>query len=283
MKDKRIKNLKGMEQLILDIKPDRCDSDVYINQKIDLTNLVKYIEKKKENGEEITYFHAFLAAIGKVLYNRPKLNRYIRNRHVFEHSNVVVSFVAKVTFDDKSEELMLMIPINEKDNIESISKKVKSKINSMRNKTAKKEGANDAIDVIGKLPNIIRVPLVGILKWCDKKGILPSSLVKDNLYYSSMIVSNLGSIKCGAIYHNITNFGHCSSLATMGEIKKEEIINEKGKKEIKDICEFGINFDERIADGYYFAKSVKLLQYLFDNPNLLEEEASKNIDMGEIR
>ena len=282
-KDKRIKNLNGMEQLMLDIKPDRCDSDVYINQKMDLTKLVKYIESKKKKGEEITYFHAFLTAIGKVLYNRPKLNRYIRNRHVFEHSDVVISFVAKVSFQDKAEEIMIMVPVEPNDNIETVAKKIRSKVNSMRSKTVKKEGANDAIDTLGKLPNIIRVPLVGILKWMDKKGILPSSLVKDNLYYSSMIVSNLGSIKCGAIYHNITNFGHCSSLATMGEIKKEEIINEAGKKEIKDICEFGINLDERIADGYYFAKSVKMLQYLFDNPRLLEEDASKQIDMDEIR
>ena len=44
---------------------------------------------------------------------------------------------------------------------------------------------------------------------------------EDNLYYSSMILSNLGSIKCGAIHHNLTNFGTCSSLATIGEIKEE--------------------------------------------------------------
>ena len=37
-----IKNLKGMEQLIIDIKPNRLISDVYIDQKMDLTNLVKY-------------------------------------------------------------------------------------------------------------------------------------------------------------------------------------------------------------------------------------------------
>ena len=63
-----------------------------------------------------------------------------------------------------------------------------------------------------------------------KNGFLPSSLVKDNLYYSSMIVSNLGSINCDAIYHNIANFGTCSSLTTMGEIKNEEIIYSRSFK-----------------------------------------------------
>ena len=279
----RIKNLKGMEQLILDIKPDRCDRDVYINQKMDVTELVKYIQRKKANGEELTYFHAFVTALGKVIYNRRKLNRFIANRHVWEHKDVVISFVAKETFSDKAEELMIMVPFNENDNIYTISELIKSKVNRVRgDKKAKKEGANDAIDIIGKFPNIIRIPLVGFLKWMDKMGWLPSSLIKDNLYYSSMIVSNLGSIKCGAIYHNITNFGTCSSLATFGEIK-DEIVVVDGKEQVRKICEFGINIDERVADGFYFAKCIKMCQHVFDHPEMLEDKVGEKFDIGSIR
>lgn len=282
MKDrKRIKDIDGLNQILIDLKPKRCDSDVFINQKIDVTNLVKYIENKKKDNPNITYFHAFVTAIAKTIYNREKLNRFIANRHVYEHTEVIISFVAKVNFDDKSEEVMIIIPCDKKDTIDTISTKIIDKVSSFRNKTAKKEGANDAITILGKLPNVIRVPVVGILKWCDKHGFLPSSLVKDNLYYSSMIVSNLGSLKCGAIYHNITDFGTCSSLLTMGEIKDEEVII-NGKKQIRKLCEFGINLDERIADGYYMIKSVKLLQYLFDNPKMLEEEMQKEIKTKEI-
>ena len=271
-----------MGQIILDLKPYRCDSDVFINQKIDVTELVKYVEKKKKEGSDITYFHTFITTIAKVLYNRPRLNWYVQNRHVYEHKDVVISFVAKVSFDDRSEEIMVMIPCEEYDNLTSISTKVIDKVSSYRNKKAKKEGANDAIDVLGKLPNILRVPIVGFLKWTDKKGFLPSSLTKDNLYYSSMIVSNLGSIKCGAIYHNLTNFGTCSSLITMGEIKDEEFIID-GKKVMRKMCEFGMNFDERIADGYYFVKSAKLLQYIFDNPKLLEDKINTKIEVKDLK
>lgn len=282
---RRVRDITGMAQISIDLKPDRCVSDVYINQKMDVTKLVEYVEKKKKEGLDISYFHTFVTAIGKVIYNRPKLNRFVANRHVYEHNDVVISFVAKVTFDDHAEEMMILTDIKPEDTLETISKQISGKVNRVRDKKQEvnKEGANSAIDILGKLPNFIRIPVVGILKWTDKKGILPASLVKDNLYYSSMIVSNLGSIKCGAIFHNITNFGSCSSLATMGEIRSEEIINEKGKKEIRKICEFGINLDERIADGYYFAKCVQLLQYLFDNPELLEVRADEKIETGEIR
>lgn len=279
---RRIKDINGMTQIMIDIKPNRCDSDVFIKQKIDVTELVKYIENKKKNKEDITYFHAFVTAIIKTMYNRPKLNRFVLNRHIYEHNNIVISFVAKVSFDDKSEEVMIMIDADESDNIYSLSKKVKNKVDSYRNRNAKKEGANSAINIIGKLPNILRVPLVEIFKFLDRKGMLPSCFIKDNLYYSSMIVSNLGSIKCGAIYHNITDFGTCSSLTTIGEIKDEEVII-NGTKEIRKMCEFGINFDERVADGYYFAKSVKLLEYILNNPKTLENEVNKKIDVNELR
>lgn len=280
MRDKRVKNVNGLNQIMIDIKPNRCDSDVYINQKIDVTNLVKYMEKLKKNNKDITYFHAFMTALGIVFYNRKKLNYYVRNRHLYEHKDIVISFVAKISFDDKSEEVMLLIPISKDDNIFKLSEKIKSKIDKLRNKdrSFNKNGANSAIDILGKLPNILRIPTVGILKYFDKIGILPSSLVKDNLYYSSLIVSNLGSIKCDAIYHNITNFGTCSGLISIGEIKDEEVIID-GKKQIRKMCEFGVNLDERIADGFYFVKSLKLLEYILDNPKLLEDNCSNIINI----
>ena len=281
----RVKNVPGMNQISIDLKPHRSVSDVFINQKMDLTELAKYIEKKKKADEGVTYFHAFLTAIAKTVYNRPKLNYFVANRHIFEHDKVVLSFVAKVSFDDHSEEMMVMIPVEKNDTIYTIGDKIRKKVDSFRKRKTDevdKEGANSAIDILAKFPNVLRVPVVGALKWADKKGLLPDSLGKDNLYYSTMIVSNLGSIGCGAIFHNITDFGNSSSLLTMGEIKDEEVIID-GKKTVKKLCEWGMNFDERIADGYYFAKSAKLLQHLLSNPELLEEPAGKKVELPELR
>lgn len=275
---KRIKNISGMSQIMLDLNPNRSMADVYINQDMDVTNLCKYVEKQKNEGKEITYFYAFVTAIAKVIYNRPLLNRFVANRHVYEHKDIVISFVAKIAFEDTAEEMMILLKIDPEDNLESIGCKIKEKVASIRNnKKVSKKGANNAIDILGKLPNIIRIPVAGLLKWTDKVGILPASLVEDNIYYSSMIVSNLGSIGCGAIFHHLTNFGTCSSLVTMGEIAPKTIYDEKGNKTIKKVCPFGINLDERIADGFYFAKSLQLMQYIFDNPELLEGDANDQI------
>ena len=275
---RRVKDFNGMNQLAIDIKPPRSVSDVFINQKMDVTNLMKYLEKKKKKGEHVTFFHAVCSAVGMLMYNRPLLNRFVQNRHIFEHKYVDIAFVAKVAFNDKAEELMLIIRVDEDDNVDTLSKKVQDKVDYIRkNKEVKKEGANNIIDVLGHQPNIIRVPVIGLLKWMDKKGILPRSIAKDNLYYSSIILSNLGAIHSGAIFHNITDFGNASSLATIGEVKDEEVLI-NGKKEVRKLCEFGVNLDERIADGYYFVKSLHMLQYIFDNPELLEGPANAKIE-----
>ena len=275
------KDITGMGQICIDLKPKRSLSELFINQKMDVTNLVEYINKHKEQNTEenkLTYFHAFMTAIGKTIYNRPLLNRFVANRHVYEHNNVSISFVMKIEFNDKSEEIMVIMPIEKDDNIFTIGKKVSDKVNRVRTKGDTGTGANSAIQILGKMPNIIRIPIIGMFKLFDEFGWLPKSLIEDNIYYSSMIVSNIGVLKCGGIYHNVTDFGTCSGLITMGEIK-EEIVKVNNKNEKRYFCEFGVTIDERIADGFYMIKSLHLIEHLFKNPELLEERADEKVEI----
>lgn len=278
-KDARRVELPAMMQCAIDLKPGRANSDVYINRKMDVTELVKYIEEKKAAGIHYTYFNAFMTAIGKVIYNRPKLNRFVANRHMYEHRDVSLAFVAKMKLNDVSEEIMLILGIEPEDTIATVTEKLAKKIENLRGDKVHKEGANSAMDVLAKLPNFIRVPIFGVIKALDKRGKLPTSLTGSNIYYSSMIVSNLGSIHCGAIYHNLTNFGSCSSLATMGEIRPEPVYAADGSMELRQFCEFGITLDERIGDGFYFAKSCRLIEYILSHPELLEERADAPINV----
>ena len=276
----RVKDYTGMAQLSCDLKPNRSVSDVFINQKMDVTELMKYLEKKKKKGDKLTFFHAILAGVGKVYYNRPLLNRFVQDRHLFQHKKVVIAFVAKTAFNDKAEEMMILLEVEPKDNIYTLSEKCAKKVGDIRSTDydkIEKKGGNAIIDMLGHLPNIIRVPIVGFLKWTDKKGIAPKVLEEDNIYYSSIILSNLGRLHSGAIFHNINDFGNCSALGTIGEVKEEEVLID-GKKQVRKFAEFGINLDERIADGYYFVKSIQLLQHIFDHPEMLEDDADDKIE-----
>ncbi len=271
----KIKNRNGMQGLMPFILKKRCDSEVYINAKIDVTNLVKYKESLNKD-KNITYFHLFATAASKLFYNRPLLNRFIINKTYYDRKNVSLSFVAKKEFNDTSEENLTVINIQKDDNLFTISDKIKGDVKSIRSK--QNNSTDDFIDKIGKLPKFIRSIIMGIVKFADNHDLLPKSLTANSIYHSSLVLSNLGSINCdAAIYHHLTDFGTNSIFMTIGKIKDEDrIIN--GKNQKRKICEFGLVLDERIADGYYFVKSLELFEYILNNPKLLEDNVNIKIN-----
>lgn len=276
---KKLKDLNGMMYVMTDIKKRRADREVYIDYPVDVTEAIKYKEKfDKKDDIHLTYFHIFSTAIAKVIYNRPQLNIFIVNGRFYQRNDVVLSFVAKTEFNDTAEELMQLLKVAEDDNIFTLSKKISGNVKSAR--TSSQTGGDKLVSTVGHMPKVLRRPIVEVFKFLDRHDMLPKSLTEELLYYSTVILSNIGSIGCqGGIYHNITDFGSNSIMATMGKIYKKEIIKEDGTKEIRDFCDFGLTLDEGIADGFYMIKSLQLLQYLLNNPKLLEGNANEKIEV----
>lgn len=270
---KKIK-MNGFDRFLYYLKPRRSDSEVYISKTIDVTNLVEYMKEKKKENEKITYFHLFCMAIGKVIYNRPLLNRFLIGGCKYQRNDVTISFVAKTDFSDTAREFLTVIKVLEDDKLDDISKRIREDVKKIRSN--KESHTDDFVNKLGKLPKFVMAIIVWFIKRLDNHDLLPSSLTKNSIYHSSVLVSNLGSIHCDGIYHNLTNFGTNSILLTIGEIK-EDVRVVDGKIEKRYVCDLGITLDERIADGVYFAKSVNLLEYILDNPSLLEDKASDKI------
>jgi len=266
----------GFDRFWYYLKPRRSENEVHICREIDVTNLCKYYDKKKKDNDKITYFHLFSTAIVKIIYNNPKLNRFVINGSYYDRNEVTLSFVAKTDFTDDAKELFTVLRVDNSDNVNIISQKISDCVSKVR----KNEGnnADDFVDKLGKLPKFLMKIIVWFVRKLDNHDLLPKSLTKDSIYHSTVLLSNLGSIHCGGIYHNLTNFGTNSIVVTIGEIKKVEKIVD-GEVVNRYVCEFGITLDERIADGVYFAKCINLLEYIFDNPSLLEENVDAKVDV----
>ena len=260
--------MSGFTKIWYHMKPRRSDNEVYINRDIDVTKLVEYYKDKKKDNEKITYYHLFATAVSKIIYNKPLLNRFVINCNLYDRKEVTLSYVAKTQFTDDANELFTVMRVDKDDNLNSISKKIVGDVKKIRNN----EGSNtdDFMDKLGVLPNFIVKIVVWFVRFMDDHDLLPNSLTEGSIYHSTVLLSNLGSIHCDGIYHNLTNFGTNSIVVTIGEIK------EVGKKYY---CNFGITLDERIADGVYFAKCVNLLEYILSDPALLEGRVDDKIDI----
>lgn len=271
-KGHKVKDVTGMQNIMFDLKPNRCEAEVFMSSNIDVTEFVKYIKKLKEKNKDITFFHGFVHIMGKLIYEYPKLNRFVQNRTLFEHDDVSIAFVAKAEFNEKSEEFMTCLPIGKNDTIEDVSKNLKARIDKIRDKksSVNTDGANNIVDKLGHIWRPLRSSLVGILKWVDRAFGLPRSIADENIYYSSLIVSNIGTFRVPGIYHNLANLGTSSGLVTFGDIKEE---NDKYTMNL------GATLDERIADGFYFCRALKAIEYLFAHPELMMEPASKHFEI----
>ena len=150
-RDGKLIKVPAMAKVMTYIK-NREESYVYINRKFDVTDLVAYMKKKKVKNPDLTYFHAFSMAVAKTIYNRPKLNTFIMNHKFYQRNDVILTFIAKVSFEDNSKELMALIKIDPDDNIFDLSNKIKEKLEKFRNKK-EQTSTDDSLDALGKLPN----------------------------------------------------------------------------------------------------------------------------------
>ena len=64
----------------------------------------------------------------------------------------------------------------------------------------------------------------------------------------------------------------------IGERKKRPIYDDEGNVSMRDSIDLGLTIDERIADGYYYSKTVRLLRKLLENPELLEQPLNEKVD-----
>ena len=128
-------------------------------------------------------------------------------------------------------------------------------------------------------PKVIAKKLLGVgARFLDRHGWMPRSVVATDPYQSSCVIANLGSIKLHSGYHHLTNWGTTSVMCIIGEKKPRPFYDELGNMEMRDSVDLGLTIDERVADGYYYSGTIRLLRHLLENPELLEAPLAEPVD-----
>lgn len=268
---KLLRSQDAMHLILNNLLPKRTQCETFITKMIDLTEVIEYLSKINDKGFEhkISMFELIAAVLAKTTVLRPRLNYFIANKKTYERNYHAVSFIVKKKFEDNSEESMANIRFEKEDDLSKFHEKVSSKIYILK-KDEFDEGNKD-MELVNKIPNFLLKVVFPIVRFLDKHGKLPQSIMDDDPNYSSVFLTNLGSIGLDAGYHHLSEWGTNSFFCIVGLIKKRPFYKDDGSFEMKDSVELGIVADERIADGYYFAKSIRLAEYLFQHPEELEK------------
>lgn len=278
-KDGRLlRDLDGMHFIMPQLWPNRTDNEAYISERIDLTPIKAFLEQKNANETDFPYtmFHVIVAAMIKTVTLRPKLNRFIANKNFYQRNEVSAAFVVKKHFSDDSSEALAVVHAKDDSTITSIHEDLYQQISACR--SDKVDSSTDSMNFFNKMPRFLGKFIVWVITRLDVHGWVPSSLIETDPYYCSIVLSNLGSIKLRSGYHHLTNWGTCSLFCIIGEKKQTPFFQPDGSYEMHETLDLGLTIDERLADGYYYSKSIRLLKHLLAHPELLELPANQPVD-----
>ena len=277
----RLRGLDPVHVMMPYLFGKRTENEAVLGEVMDLTQVDKYLAEKNAQQPEFkyTWFHFITAALAKAVLLRPKMNYFIAGGHYYERKKIQVAFNVKRQFSDEGEESMakfILDPEGESP-MEQVHSYVQGFVTKVRTENAS-VGVDGTLKILSHLPR----PLFRLLAWTLRKleyyGIYPESLAADDPTYSSVYISNLGSIKMNADYHHLFNCGTISFFVVIGEKKLRPFWHEDGSYDLRNTIKLGLTVDERIADGYYFAKTLRLVRKMFEHPELLDEPAATPID-----
>ncbi len=277
---KLIRNLDSLHFIMPLIYPNRFDNEAFISERLDLTKLNEYLEKKNAGDPEYKYnlFQVIVTAVLRTMVLRPKMNRFIANKNYYQRNEVTAAFIVKKIFADNGAEGMAIIKGGEDANIDTIHDDIYKKVSKARNEDSC-GSTEDSMNFFTKIPHFISKAIISFICVLDRHGKVPQSLIAEDPYYQSVMLTNLGSIKLHSGYHHLTNWGTNSVFVIVGERKKRPFYDDDGNMTLRDSVDLGLTVDERIGDGYYFSKTVRILKKLIENPELLDEPMSKEVEV----
>lgn len=252
--------------------PYRTDNEAYINDELDITELVPYLEKKNESHPDYktTVFHAIVFMVCKMINERPQMNYFVQGHRLYERYDISAAFIARRRFIDHSEEALMYFVPKADDTLDTLSYKIAGEIHEMRKSEVATGGIDIWLERFARIPRLILMPVLKIIKWLDFWGLVPKPLTDGDTNYSSVLMANLGSVGVPSVYHHLNNYGTNSFMLTIGVIKDVERLMPDGTKQIRKVVDFGATIDERIGDGFYFGRSMRLAKYMCLHPETLE-------------
>jgi len=256
------------------------DAQNFFEEKLVINDLEEFIKKHKEDLPDLSIMHIIIAALVRLFAQRPNLNRFVIWNKIFARNHLNVSIAVKRSLSDDGEETLIKPFFMPTDTLYDVVEKVKTELENNQ-KTGQKNGSDAVAGFIGKLPDFLLRFVVFLLLWMDKVGIMPKIINKVSPWHCSIFLTNIGSIGVESIYHHLYEFGTCSIFVAMGRKSKENIIDKEGNIEAQKSIMLKFVLDERVCDGFYYASSMRTLNKILANPEILLTPPTKvNIDEG---
>ncbi len=260
-----VKDLSPVRRMIPYLMKSRSESVVYFEQDLDLTKTLPFIERwNSEHEQKLTLFHLLLTALGRALFARQGLNRFVSGGRIYQRNGVFISFAAKKKFADDAPLVTIKLEMKEVEPLDAIVRRIHESVGEGRGD--KERTVDKEVRWILKAPHFLVRFLLALFVWLDKWNLAPGAMLRTDPMYASLFCANLGSVGIDRAWHHLYEYGTVSVFAALGVVRKDLVVGESGQPEVHDRVRIRYSFDERINDGFYCATSLGMVRDFLEDP-----------------
>ena len=273
-----LRSLPAFAKFVPFIMPTRNDACNQYEESFEVSDVDRRLRKLRVDGYKgIGILHFIIAAYIRGVSMLPGMNRFIVGRRIYARDNIEVVMTVKRSLAIDATETTIKVGFEPTDTIFDVYRKMNEKIDEI--KTV--EGNNNTEDVaeaMCKAPRFLLRFALTILRIMDYFGWLPQSLLDASPFHGSMIITDLGSLRIGPIYHHIYNFGTLPVFISFGAKRHAYELDRHGNMVDRKYVDCKFVMDERTVDGHYYAQFLQAFRYICQHPEIVETPPSKVVE-----
>ena len=273
-----LRSLPAFAKFVPFIMPTRNDACNQYEESFEVSDVDRRLRKLRVDGNKgIGILHFIIAAYIRGVSMLPGMNRFVVGRRIYARDNIEVVMTVKRSLAIDATETTIKVVFEPTDTIFDVYRKMNEKIDEI--KTV--EGNNNTEDVaeaMCKAPRFLLRFALTILRIMDYFGWLPQSLLDASPFHGSMIITDLGSLHIGPIYHHIYNFGTLPVFISFGAKRHAYELDRHGNMVDRKYVDCKFVMDERTVDGHYYAQFLQAFRYICQHPEIVETPPSKVVE-----
>lgn len=273
-----LRSLPAFAKFVPFIMPTRNDACNQYEESFEVSEVDRRLRKLRVDGYKgIGILHFIIAAYIRGVSMLPGMNRFVVGRRIYARDNIEVVMTVKRSLAIDATETTIKVVFEPTDTILDVYRKMSEKIDEI--KTV--EGNNNTEDVAEtfcKAPRFLLRFALTIVRILDYFGLLPQSLLDASPFHGSMIITDLGSLRIGPVYHHIYNFGTLPVFISFGAKRHAYELDRHGNMVDRKYVDCKFVMDERTVDGHYYAQFLQAFRYICQHPEIVETPPSKVVE-----
>ena len=273
-----LRSIPPFSKFIPYIMPQRNDRLVNYEESFEISGVDKRLRALRVQGYKgIGLLHFIIAVYIRCISMLPAANRFIAGRRIYSRDVIEVVMAVRRSSNVDDTETTIKVVFQPTDTILDVYRKMNEKIEEIKT-SDENNNTEEIAEAFSKLPRFLIRFIILVLRIMDYFGILPQAILDASPFHGSMIITDLGSLRIGPVYHHIYNFGTLPVFIAFGAKRRAYELDKNGQVQDRKYIDTKMVLDEGIVDGHYDAQLLQAFRYMFAHPEIVEAPPTRVIE-----